>query len=142
MTPQNGSEQLMSSPAGASRVRRRTIGVTFKRGDIWLITTESYELADGLSIRLLENKGSSDKAAFSSAAQFLVERLESMPIDVVVALVSAWLYDKLKRNRATLTIDRTRLVVDDKRRVRTFIREHIVRQGAEPAPKARRAKSK
>jgi len=130
------------------RRRRRTITVTFKRGDIWLLTTERYELADGVTIRLLENYGKGGKPGFSTGGEFLIERLEGVPIDIVVALVSAWLYDRLKRNKATLRMDRSQVDVDDKGKVRRFIRDHILRKNRaalrrkDPAKKAARPKAR
>lgn len=90
----------------ATRITRRTVHVTFKRGDIWLLTTGRHDLADGLTIRLRERRGSRARtAAFSLSGDFLIERLESFPFDIAAGLVGAWLYDVLKGNRATVRMD-------------------------------------
>ncbi|HEY5033513.1 MAG TPA: hypothetical protein VIJ30_00135 [Candidatus Dormibacteraeota bacterium] len=39
-------------------------------------------------------------AEFSQVSHFIVEYAERVPIDVAVALLSAWIYDKLKRHKA------------------------------------------
>lgn len=125
----------------ATRVTRRTVHVTFKRGDLWLLTTEWFEVADGLHIRLRERPGVRGRPpAFSNAGDFVIERLVSFPLDVATGLVAAWLYDVLKRNRATVTMDRDELPVDDEGKLRSFLRKHILPKSAVRRPSKRRAR--
>jgi len=121
------------------------VHVTYKRGDIWLLTTERYDLADGLTIRLRERRGARGRpAAFSRAGDFLIERLESFPFDIAAGLAAAWLYDVLKQHRAMVRMDGKEVSADDKNKLKRFIREHILRsapKGAAPGKK-RRARPK
>jgi hypothetical protein len=113
--------------------RRSRIEVRFARGDIWLLGTDQrYQLADGLSIQLRENWTRPGIAAFSYDAHFLIEYAARVPLDVAAGLLSAWLYDTLRRNKATITIDRKEIEVDDKRKLKKFLKEHIEKKG--PAP--------
>jgi hypothetical protein len=81
--------------------RPKRIDVRFTRGDLWLdLGTEPYELTEGLKVRLRENRTRKGIAEFSQVGHFIVEYAERVPIDVAVALLSAWIYDKLKRHKA------------------------------------------
>jgi hypothetical protein len=109
------------------KVTRTRIDVRFTRGDLWFeLTTEPHELAKGLKVRLRENRRG--VAAFNLDGHFIVEHAESVPIDVLVALLSAWIYDKLKRHKATITIDRTEVQVDSKGKIEKVIREHFEKE--------------
>jgi hypothetical protein len=97
-------------------------------------------LADGVSIQLRENRTRRGIAEFSYAGHFLVEHAATVPLDVAARLLSAWLYDNLKRNKATITIDRTEIDVDDGGKVKKFLKEHIEKKGAAAADKPKRGK--
>ncbi|MFI5282498.1 MAG: hypothetical protein ACHQ0J_05150 [Candidatus Dormibacterales bacterium] len=102
------------------------IDVHFTRGDLWYdLGTKPYELTEGLSVRLRENHTRKGIAAYSEFGHFLVDHAASIPIDVAVALLSSWLYDKLKRHKAKITIDRTEIEVDDEGKVKKLIKEHL-----------------
>ncbi|MFI5281851.1 MAG: hypothetical protein ACHQ0J_01820 [Candidatus Dormibacterales bacterium] len=105
------------------------IDVHFTRGDLWFdLGTKPYELTDGLKVRLRENFTRNGIAAHSDFGHFLVERAEGVPIDVAVALLSSWLYEKLRRHKAKITIDRTEIEVNDEGKVKKLIKEHIEKE--------------
>ncbi len=111
------------------KATRTRIDFRFTRGDLWLeLSQKQYELTEGLKVRLRENRPRKGVAAFSQVGQFIVEHAESVPIDVAVALLSAWIYDKLKRHKATITIDRTEVQVDSKGKIQKVIREHLEKE--------------
>jgi hypothetical protein len=113
--------------------------VRFARGDIWLLGTDQrYQLADGVSIQLRENWTRPGIAAFSYDAHFLIEYAARVPLDVAAGLLTAWLYDALRRNKATITIDRTEIEIDDKRKLKKFLKEHIEKKGAAAVDAKRR----
>jgi hypothetical protein len=80
-------------------------------------------LAEGLVVRrrrLVYHSG-----PWGLSASFIVEKGAGVPIDVVVGVLSAWIYNKLKGTKARVTIDRTEVEYDKKGRIIKVIRERL-----------------
>jgi hypothetical protein len=91
-------------------------------------TGDSIELGQGLVVRMIDNNIRKGGVEWSHLATFLVEKAENVPLDVAVALLSAWIYDTLKGRKAKVSIGRTELQLDDNGQIKKVIRERLERE--------------
>jgi hypothetical protein len=87
--------------------------------------SRSVRLTKGLTVHMSGMRAHS--GPWGVTVNFIVDKATTVPVDVVVALLSAWIYDKLKGAKAKVFIDRTEVHLR-KGTITKVIRERLTKK--------------